>query len=348
MADDNAAFAPRMPDAVRRASRRADELAREAGVANVAELEPAEPTVTTVVTEPAPGEAPVPAAAEPPTQAPAPPPSSTPTTDWEQRYNSLQGKYNTELPELRGRVQSLQELRAAMQAAPREAPAVEPTRPPVAGAPLAPREIPSEDVEAYGQELITASQRWAENKWAPVVHDLERRLLLVEGGNHQNAQLAAQARVEAALDREVANWQQINIDPGFVAWLGQVDPFSGQLRKKLITEAHGAGDAARTIAFFRAYRDEHTAVNQSPGTQPHQTGEPPAEPLPLDSLVVPGRGQTAAPANTGAPDKRTWTNAQIAAFYRDKQRGLWANREAEAERVERDIIAASVEGRIRQ
>jgi hypothetical protein len=354
MPSDNLQYAPHIPDAVRRASARADELAREAGVANMPTLAPAPGASddgsgtasdgnTTVVNE-----------QQPPVQSQfelAPPseqePPAPPTVDWEQRYNTLQGKYNSEMPELRGQVRSLQEMLANMQqprtreqtfeAQPQPRPQVPPTR-----------EIPSEDVEAYGQDLINGVQRWAEARLAPTIQEFERRLLSVEGGNQQLANYTAQKSVDAALSRAVPDWEVINHDPNFILWLDQVDMFSGQKRKQMIEQAYGAGDAARTIAFFRAYKNEQTAVSPTPGTQQFQTDSSSAERLPLADLAVPGRGRSVSSPAPGAPERRIWTAADINTFYRQKQRGQWLGREAEAARIEQDIVNAPAEGRFRQ
>jgi hypothetical protein len=74
----------------------------------------------------------------------------------------------------------------------------------------------------------------------------------------------------------------------------------------------------------------------------------PAATLPLDALAVPGRGQVAAPPASGAPGKRSWTGAEITAFYDQLRRGLWRGREAEFAAIERDMLTAQAEGRFRQ
>jgi hypothetical protein len=352
MPSDNLAYAPHIPDAVRRASQRADELAREAGVANV----PALPDTagddenTTVIDEPRQPEQGF--ELTPPEEEHTPPPQPAPSqapADWEQRYNTLQGKYNTELPELRGQIRSLETMIANMQV-PRtreqtfEQPSAPQPRPQVPAI----REIPTEDVEAYGQDLINGVQRWSTTAVAPMMQEFERRLLAVEGGNMQLQSYTAQKSVDNALARAIPDWDEVNHDPNFILWLDQTDMFSGRKRKQMIDEAYNAGDALRTIAFFRAYKNEQTMVSPTPGTQPVQTGENPADRLPLADLAVPGRGRSVSSPAPGAPERRIWTAADVNAFYRQKQQGRWAGREAEADRIERDIIAAPAEGRFRQ
>jgi hypothetical protein len=328
-------YGPPIPEAVRRASQRADELAREASEAAGTEPggdNPVEPggEVASVVTDPA-----------APPASPQSEPSAPAPADWEHRYLTLQGKYNNEVPELRGRLSAMEQMFANLNSAP---PAAVPSPAPSNGAA---QPIPPEDVEAWGEDLINASQRWAEARLANKFTEYDRRLASVETGSRQVAQLTSQQRVEADLDREVAGWRQVNLRPEFHLWLNEMDMLSGRRRQEMLTEAHGAGNSARTIAFFQSYLNEQTAVNPLPGIRPDQTGAPPADRTPLDTLVVPGRGPTSPPA-PNAPTARVWTGAQIGQFYRDKQRGLWRGREAEANQIELDILAASREGRVRQ
>jgi hypothetical protein len=361
-------YVPTLPRAVREQVARANQLARDAGIANVPDdnnplpvvssSPPVEPPADTPAaaegapapTQPEHSPAPPEAPGQPPSAQPQPPPQPPPTIDWEQRFNTLQGKYNTELPELRGQIRSLQEILARGQDHHIPPPPSNGQRPTSAPVP-----IPQSDIDNWGPELITAAQRWAEAKFAPVLADYERRLHQVEGNTQQIAQVSLARGVEGALDQQVPNWQQININPLFIDWLAQLDPFSGRSRKELITEAYGSGNAARTIAFFQAFQREQTAVSPTtPGILPNQTGNGampvgPAATVPLANLAVPGRGQAAMPSPApGASSKRNWTGAQITALYEQKRRGAWIGREAEFDALERDIIAAPLEGRIRE
>ena len=364
MPDDQSSYLAPVPEAIRRQSELADQIARDAGITNV----PAAKSTTVVEAEPLPAtsdqvqeasqdEAQEPAQAQP--ELPlgdAPAPARPADPDWQQRYNSLQGKYNSEVPELQAQVRSMERIIAGMQ---RSSHASEQTRQETRQTPQHPPfaelEIDPADKEAYGEELITKAQRWAEAKLAPRFAQLESRLASYEGRTQQIAQQSAATSVEGQLDRAVPNWRDVNIDPQFNVWLGQADPFSGLSRKQLITDAHVSGDAPRTIAFFQAFLREQTAVNPGTGTQMVQTAASPpangampaADRLPLESLAAPGRG-AATPAAPGAPAARIWTQAQIQQLYREKVRGQWDGREADFFRLEQDISAAAREGRYRQ
>lgn len=344
--DPNVMWAPHIPEAVRRQAARAEELYREAHAQASGEDNQDTGENTTVVTEERPQLELTPPPEELPQQRTQPqqpqqaPQQQPGPSEWEQRYNTLQGKYNTELPELRGQVRSLQEMLAAMQQL--RPPAPEPQPQPQFSLP--PGAIPEADVEAYGEDLVSAAQRWAEARLAPRFAHLEQRLERVEGGNQQLASYTTGQHVEQYLNRVVPEWEQLNKTQDFITWLNQVDPFSGQVRKVLADEAYRVGDGARTAAFFQAYLREHTAVGQPPGIQYGQTGAAaPAARLPLAELAVPGRGAPVTSPTPSAPERRTWTGQSINAFYRDKQRGRFS--EAEADRIERDIFAAQLDGR---
>lgn len=339
MGEPNAAqYANPIPAAVRAQIARTEEAARAAGMANVPTRPPGEDD-DAAPAEPAPQ-----VAAEPaPAAEPVPPPA--PINDWEQRYLTLQGKYNSEIPTLRRQVETmqaqtegLQNLLAAMQ------------HPAPAAAPANTTVVPKEDVEAYGEDLIAATGRWMEAKYGAEISDLKARINQLTNGQQQNQQTTLRQATLNALDADLGTgWRKVNEEPAFIAWLDETDPFSGRSRKELLGEAYNSGDARRTAEFFRRYQTEQTAVSQPPPAQPLHTPSAPAggtARVQLADLAAPGR--VSAPAPSGAPtDKRQWTGPEITAFYQRKMRGAFIGREAEAQRLENDIIAATTEGRIR-
>jgi hypothetical protein len=330
-----------IPAAVRRQSEHADVLARELGFVNVDGL-PTEAT-TTVVDDGVPSADPSAGTDANPPPAPAVDPAPAPS-EWEQRYRTLQGKYDAELPDLRRQLTSMQNLIANMQA--------QPATPAPVTAPDQTTFAPDKaDVEAYGEQLIQDVRRWTLNEVQPQIKKLQDELTQLRGGQTEIRSENAQQRLMNALDTDAqlgGQWRTINQDPNFIAWTQQVDPFSGQQRIGLLTDAFVRGDAVRTGNFFRAYIAEHTAVTQPPAG-PGQTLPVEDAPRPtLESMAVPGRPSGPAPGNGGAPtEKRTWTNREISAFYRDCTTGKYAGREADKVRIEQDIFSAATEGRVR-
>lgn len=331
------AFENHIPAAVRRASQRADELARTSGVSNVPEEDTPEATE--------------PPAEQIPDQAPAAEPATTTVVEqqpsesdnWEQRYSTLRGKYDSEIAQLRGHVSSLENLLANIKTPPPAAPPAAPVSGEVAT-------IPQEDIEAFGEDLITAARRWAVTELSPRIRKLETDLEDLRSGQSSIKQETAQQRVMGALDADNeigGKWREINTQPEFLTWLDQVDPFSGQQRMRLLSDAFARGDSGRTASFFKAFITEHTAIQPVP-TLPAHTPDPGADRLSLESLAAPGRPAGSAPGGGGAPvEKRIWTRSDIAAFYRNVQRGTYEGRDAEKLRVEQDILDAAAEGRTR-
>lgn len=372
MPDDVRLYEPPIPEAVKRASARADQLAREAGVTGVPDKEGA--ATTTVVSEAEPSRSdrseraarPERAAAEakpaqetqnqgqnqgqtPDHQGQTPDRSEPGSEEWRQRYLTLQGKYDREVPELSGRVRqldaqivSLQQLLANLSAQPREAPAqgrAGDNRSLTA-------DIPPEDLENYGEDLITASRRWARRDMQPELDQLKQQLAELKGTTQRTQTSVAQNAVERHLDANVPNWRATNDDPAFLSWLRGVDPFSGRVRHDMLGEAYVGGDAARTASFFHAFTTEHTAVSPASRPEPAHTPDAGAGRPSLESLAAPGRAKTSG--SNGAPsEKRIWTRNDITAFYRDVNRGAFEGRDAERARLEADLVKATTEGRVR-
>lgn len=325
-------YANHIPAAVRRASQLADDMAREAGMTGAPDADPAvvdPPVVDPVVVDP------------------LPTPVPTQTDDWEQKYRTLQGKYDAELPGLRQQVQSLERVIAAIQQ-----PTQTPARAPAANTTVV---VPPEDVEAFGEDLVAAARRWARAEMDPVIAELratvdgiKAQYGQLETSQRQTVQMTAQQSVMAGMDAHPVHkgtWRATNDSPQFLAWLQEADPFSGQQRLQLLRDAYAAGNTPRVAAFFDAYNREQTG-NQVPVTPAPHTPAPGTGGPSLEDLAAPGRGN--GPTPPGAqPDKRVWSTPQITAFYRDVQRGVFNGRDAEKARLEADIINAAAEGRVR-
>ena len=339
-------YATPIPPAVRRVAENAERLRQQVSgetttvVASEPALAPAAPEppapAPTVVEQPAP---PTPQM-ELPLEAPQPAPAADDAA-WEQRYKTLDGKYRAETAQLRADLRAMQEeaanlrmLMATLQTTPAPAPAA------------APVAVPQEDAEAYGSDLITAAQRWAMAALQPELQALRDQVESLKSTSQTTTTEVVKSRVDALLDKEIPNWRTIDHSEAFHAWLDQVDPLSGAKRLPMLQAAYTHGEAARVLTFFRAYLAEHTAVTQPQGhTMAIPAEPPPAAQVPLEELAAPGRSRPGAPAPQN--ESRIFTQSQIAAFYRDVQKGAYRGREAEQQRLEAEIIRAGREGRVR-
>ena len=349
-----------VPAAVKRAADRANELAQQAKEARAANPNAddnvrvaAPPTINSSgvqVTnfDPSnPTPPPEPAPPEQQTQQPAP--------DIEHQFRSLQGRYSKaeeEKQQMARQVADLQRLLATVQT---------PTPQPQQGSgvkfPTSQPRVSPKEVEEYGKEFIDVIGRRAmevqEATLTPMLTQLQQNIQRLEaqlGGVRQVQATDANERMWGILDREIPNWQAINNSNEFVQWLQMPDPLSGQIRHGMLDQAFKSQQVSRVIQFFR-----HFLIDYSAATQPPLQPSPPNSSngvngqgngsLDLMALAAPGRakgGQT-----TLAPQKPYYTPHDIKQFYTDKTFGKYAGREAEALEIEKDIIQASKEGRVR-
>jgi hypothetical protein len=172
------------------------------------------------------------------------------------------------------------------------------------------------DVNNYGHELIDVTQRAALHAVAPHLQNLEQ-----QNANLQR-RLAVEARrnLDAAVERAVPNYREVDRDPRWHRWLQGVDSFTGESRQALLNIAIMDGSASRVVAIFKGFMDQ--AGDQGGGAQPSST-----------------RGRSAS-------GRQIYTRDQIKQLYRAHQQGAYNGREQEWARQEVDIIRAGAEGRI--
>lgn len=270
-------------------------------------------------------------AAEPPAHAPAPQVQPQPPAEdsaWVQRYRTLQGICETQgrqVADLKAQLQ--QAVEQLNRAAQDKQEAVKSGKHAAAADPA--------DVEAFGQDLVEMVQRVAQRHLASLhqqasevvarIDQLEERLK----GASQVAMTSAEDRFFDRLAQLVPQWEQINQDPGFIAWLGQVDPIYGRARQEALNEARQALDANRAAAVFKTWTD-----SQAPAVKPAA----------VEKQVSPKASAASAPP---APQQKPrLTQSQIVEFYDQVRRGGYRGREDEARRIELVINEAIAEGRV--
>lgn len=314
-----------LPSAVVAQGKRADELLQAHAAARNGNTEQPAPAQETA------SPTPTPAVSQEPSKEQATPATATPTPaaapDSEHKLRVLQGKYNAEVPRLAAAVKAEQEARVRAE---KEA---EELRKKLAAAPL----VTPEEVKEFGEPLVEMTRKVAREETRPVIEENEKLKgevkdlrAQVESTQKVGSSLNTQA-FYSALDAKVPNWRVTNDTPEFLKWLDEVDPLSGRARQEILDDAQNALDASRVAAFFSSY-EASVQSRAAPRTEA------------LNDQVVPSTTRTEPPAPQ--KNQKIWTPASITKFYDDLRRGRYTAEEAG--RIERDIDAASREGRYRQ
>jgi hypothetical protein len=268
---------------------------------------------------------------------------------YEQRYKTLQGMYNADKSrwqqqanELQSRTSQLEQLLASLsqqsqQATPQEQGLVSDT-----------------ERDEYG-ESITVMRKVSQEELRPLigkVSQMEQMLqnVLLSLNNQivpQVQQVAQQQAVSQedrfwqALASKVPNWQQINNDRQFHDWLLEIDSLTGTARQSHLELAQKSLNADRVAAFFGTFVEQTGKYKPNADAQPNRS----AQVSELEKQVAPGKSRANNSVNSNKADK-TYSPNDIRKFFDDVRAGKYKGREAERNRIERDIFAAQQEGRI--
>lgn len=273
---------------------------------------------------PAPDQNQAPAAGAPnaePANADQPKPTDQPEegdlNHWKQRAKVAEGRLSKEMPRMAQTIRELRDQLAASQAKVAELQTTTSSTPPAPA-------VKPEEVEQYGAEFIDMVSRVARSATPGADPNLVQKVSAVE---EQQRKITRQ-QFFAELVQNAPQWESLNSDEGFLAYLSGLDPYTGRQRQEIFDDAYEKLDAWRVANFFNSYQVSQQA-------NPDRTAPS------LADQVVPSGNRS----NTPPPSKMTWTNAKIARFYDEVRRGL--HKQEDIDRIEKDIFSAQSEGRLR-
>ena len=259
---------------------------------------------------------------------------------WEQKYKTLQGMYNADVPRLNGanrelnnRVSQLETLLGTINK----------EETPVQETPVE-KLITEDDVKEYG-DSIDVMRKAAKEEFAREsarVNKLEQELRQLKMNvvpQVQQVQMEQKTSSENAfwntLNQEVPNWNEINSNPDFQSWLLEIDSLTGVSRQTYLEDAQKKLDAGRVVNFFKTWGQANGKVDDARENRKAQTQ--------LAKQVSPGRGRAGQPVSG---EGRSYSPTDIKKFFEDVKFGKYRGREDERKRMERDIFVAQREGRI--
>jgi hypothetical protein len=261
-----------------------------------------------------------------------------------QKWRTLQGMYNAEVPrlhsqnrELNGRVQQMEQLLASLS---------QQSSQPAQQTQVAPL-VTENDVQEYGdsldvmrrvtrEELYPVAQKIAQLD--QIIRSLQTSVVpQVQAVAHRQA-MTAEQQFWSDLSSAAPNWREINDDHAFQSWLLEIDPLTGISRQTYLEDAQRILDVRRVASFFQTWNELTGKANVAQNTRRTATASE------LERQVAPGRSKnTGTPANNNA---KTYSPDDIKGFFNDVRSGKYRGREAERDRIERDIFAAQRDGRI--
>ena len=271
---------------------------------------------------------------EPQSAQPQPVAPQPPAEDWQQKYKSLFGRFAKDTSELQAQNKQYESQMTAMQ---RQLDTLMQTR--KQDEVKEHKAADPKDVENFGADLIEMVQRYAErvfqsmsDQFGTKANELDGRLKALETqvtGVSDRTNNTLEQQFYATLNTLVPDWEQVNQDPRWLAWLGEEDPVYGANRQVALDHAHKGMDVQRVASVFKAFKAAHPVKPRSS----------------LENQVAPNGASAPSPQAPGA--RPVLASKFVEKFYNDLAKGRYAGNEAEANRIESEINLAAAEGRIR-
>jgi hypothetical protein len=260
--------------------------------------------------------------------------------EWKQKYDTLQGKYNAEVPQLHAAVAGLRnqlhdtlakvetlEAEKAQAAAGKEA----------------------GEKKDPGEEEITDPKLKAFSEEYPDIFDAVKKMVTPKAPETAKAPDPNKGPAPEAkgtdgrqtmlyyLNRDMPTWRDVNRDPAFIRSLQETDPLTGMSKMEALNLAYSANDFTTVLGFFRDFRPADPGAD--PGKKENlETGR---ELTAEEKALAPPKGNRApAPLNEGA--QGTVTPKDLENFYIQARKQLWGPIDGQKYRTEEARLLAAL------
>jgi len=276
-----------------------------------------------------PAQNPEPVAPQPEVKSEKPVEPEVPEETWQQKYKTLKGMYDAEVPRLHSDVRELRSQMERLQKA-AETPKSEPK--PAKMEKL----VTDADVQAFGEDLIEVQRKVAREVAAEFRSELDAMKAENEKLREQLTMTGSQvseASFEQRLYRLVPDFQAVNADERWIGWLNEVDPLLRAPRKSVAQDAFNRGDAEAVAHYIGMFKSSVAPAEQ----QSDKAAE-------LEKQIQPKRSAATAPVSQQA---KTYTDAQVQKMFQRSVELSSRGQREEALKLEAEIDAAYREGRVR-
>ena len=255
--------------------------------------------------------------------------------DFKQKYSTLQGKYSAEVPRLHQQVRDLttelEQIRKDL-----DAKKVEPTKP---------KEkvslVTDADRAEFGEELLDVQRRVAKEVSQEYEDRLEKQDAVINSLQDKLADTGSQVGemdFNQRLRNLVPDFSSIDNDERWVAWLNEHDPMLRGPRRVQAQQAFDAGDA-EAIAHYVGLWRESFAAPSAPATSPNQ--------IELEKQVAPNRSANSVRTQSASPNSKLYSPQQVDNAWTKVRTLNTAGKYEAAEKLEAELTAAYMEGRVK-
>ena len=267
-------------------------------------------------------------------------PADTSPTDVEeetfkQKYATLLGKYDAEVPRLHQQVRELNgelgQIRKDIAAKP-----VEPTKS---------KEkvsfVTDEDRAEYGEELLDVQRRVAQEVSQDYEDRLERQDAVIAKLQEKLASTGSQVGemdFSQRLQQAVPDWSQIDNDERWVAWLNEHDPMLRGQRRVLAQAAFDNGDVDAVSDYVKLWK---TSLGEPDVAKQNRKTE-------LEKQVAPNRSANSTRTQSAAQNSKIYSTREVDNAWTKVRTLNTRGQYAEAEKLEAELTVAYMEGRVRQ
>ena len=254
---------------------------------------------------------------------------------FKQKYATLRGKYDAEVPRLHQQVKELTDQMNAIREEAHAAKKVEAEKP---------KEkvsyVTDADREEYGDDLIDFQRRVAKEvsqdyeerfeQQSRVIQDLQSK---ISNTDNQVGEVGFTQKLNAL----VPGFDQLDSDERWVAWLNEIDPMTRGPRRDQAQAAFNSGDAEAVAHYVSLFRGSVEPVAN--GKSDRQTE--------LEKQVTPSRSASTVASKSSNNSSKIYSEKELDRGW-TKIRDLNAQgKYDDAEKLEAELTVAYMEGRVK-
>jgi len=254
---------------------------------------------------------------------------------FKQKYATLRGKYDAEVPRLH---QQVKELTDQMNAIRDEAEAVK----------KAEAEKPKEKVsyvtdadrEEYGDDLIDFQRRVAKEASQEYEDRFEQQAKVIEQLQQQISNTGSQVGevgFTQKLNNLVPGFDQLDNDERWVAWLNEYDPMTRGPRRDQAQAAFNAGDAEAVAHYVGLFRESVEPVANGKSDRDTE----------LEKQVTPSRSASTVTNKSSSKNSKVYSERELNNAWTKIRTLNTQGKYDDAEKLEAELTAAYMEGRVK-